>query len=131
MSRLYFHSEHSGTAAVLGAERAHIGLLVRRTAEAALPSSYLAWHRMTLQARDVVDEYQDAQMRLWFGSSGDMADPMFMLPGKPPLKNYHVALNTVLALGSDVLCMFARLDGQCEHHAYVEGPNRVWLANVI
>ncbi len=41
------------------------------------------------------------------------------------------ALNTALAIGGDQLKLAARLHGQCEIHAFVEGPNRMWLANII
>jgi hypothetical protein len=47
------------------------------------------------------------------------------------LSNLSLVLNTVLVVGNDPLCLYARLHGQCEIHAYVEGPNRTWLANVI
>lgn len=42
-----------------------------------------------------------------------------------------VILNTALAVGSDQLKLAARLDGQCEAHAFVEGSNREWLAKII
>ncbi|MCP9976488.1 hypothetical protein [Actinomadura madurae] len=40
-------------------------------------------------------------------------------------------LNTALAVGSDPVKLLARIDGQCELHGYVEGPNRAWLADII
>lgn len=41
------------------------------------------------------------------------------------------ALNTALALGGDQLKLAARICGQCEIHAFVEGPNRAWLASIM
>jgi hypothetical protein len=127
MSRLYFHSEHDGTAELLGAERAHIGRIVRDVAVAMLPSAALATHHMTSKGCDRIGMYADRDMKLWFGA-GEGA--MFEYQGQP-VDDYPLALNTVLVLGNDVLQFFARLDGQCEHHAYVEGPHRAWLAGII
>lgn len=42
-----------------------------------------------------------------------------------------IALNTALVMGSDVLKLAARLEAQCEINAYIEGPNRAWLADII
>lgn len=41
------------------------------------------------------------------------------------------SLNTAMALGSDPVRLLARLHGQCEIHAYVEGEDRAWLADMI
>lgn len=40
-------------------------------------------------------------------------------------------LNTALRIGNDALKLWARLHGQCENHAWVDGPNRSWLADII
>jgi len=50
---------------------------------------------------------------------------------REPVESFALLLNTALVLGSDPVCLAARLHGQCEIHAYVEGPNRAWLADVI
>lgn len=44
---------------------------------------------------------------------------------------FQTTLNTALAVGSDPLKLYARLHGQCEVHAFVEGENRKWLADII
>lgn len=44
---------------------------------------------------------------------------------------FQLQLNTLLAIGSDPMRLMARLHGQCEIHAFVEGPNRAWLAGII
>jgi len=44
---------------------------------------------------------------------------------------FSLALNSALVAGSDPIKLGARLHGQCEIHAYVEGPNRMWLADMI
>jgi hypothetical protein len=42
-----------------------------------------------------------------------------------------VALNTALRVGGDAVKLLARVHGQSEQNAYVEGPNRAWLAGVV
>lgn len=42
-----------------------------------------------------------------------------------------LGLNTLIATGSDPMILAARIHGQCEIHAYVEGRNRAWLALII
>ncbi|MGK3995050.1 hypothetical protein [Sorangium sp. So ce1024] len=44
---------------------------------------------------------------------------------------WEVLLNTCLVLGSDPLCFLARMHAQCEIHAWVDGPDRAWLAGII
>lgn len=59
---------------------------------------------------------------------------IFHIPGVPEDKQpdaFCVPLNTCLAVGNDALCLMARLHGQCEIHAWVDGPNRAWLADII
>jgi len=48
-----------------------------------------------------------------------------------PVSLFTSQLNTALAFGSDVVKLAARLHGQCECHAYVEGKNRKWLAELF
>lgn len=47
------------------------------------------------------------------------------------IPTFDLALNTVLAVGSDPLCLFAKFHAQCEIHAWVEGANRTWMADLI
>lgn len=55
----------------------------------------------------------------------------FHLPDGRQASVFETALNTVVAMGSDPMRLLAKLHGQCELHAYVEGPNRAWLAGII
>ena len=45
--------------------------------------------------------------------------------------SFDLQLNTVLAVGNDPLCLFAKLHAQCEIYAWVEGEHRSWMADVI
>jgi hypothetical protein len=88
--------------------------------------------RMTPQARAQFGGNRNREMlRASLRMGEDFGGPvLFHLEGEP-LRGLSLMLNTVLVLGSDPLCLMARLDGQCEMHAYVEGPHRGWLARVI
>jgi hypothetical protein len=48
-----------------------------------------------------------------------------------PLQAFSLILNTACQVGSDAVKLAARLHGQCELHAWVDGPNRAWLADII
>lgn len=54
-----------------------------------------------------------------------------LLLGDQEVSIFSLVLNTALRLGSDPVRLAARLHGQCEIHAYVEGANRAWLADII
>jgi hypothetical protein len=55
----------------------------------------------------------------------------FTLPSGGEVDMFTVNLNTALALGNDAVRLCARLHGQCEIHAWVDGPNRAWLAGIV
>ena len=44
---------------------------------------------------------------------------------------FDLMLNTAARVGSDAVKLAARLHGQCELHAWVDGPDRKWLAEII
>jgi hypothetical protein len=55
----------------------------------------------------------------------------FHLPDGTQANVFETTLNTAVVMGSDHIRLLAKLHGQCEIHAYVEGPNRAWLADII
>ena len=44
---------------------------------------------------------------------------------------FNCALNTMVVLGSDPMKFIARVHAQCEIHAWVDGPNRKWFADIV
>lgn len=75
----------------------------------------------------------DAQQRL--RSSLDLrltgaADTTFVVDGHQ-LDAFDVALNTALVAGDPVVQLAAKLYGWCEVHAWFDGPDRAWLADII
>lgn len=47
------------------------------------------------------------------------------------LRTANLDLNTALVAGSDPVRLAAKLNGWCEQHCWVEGPDRKWLADII
>src|SRR5580765_4749066 len=135
MSRIYFHSQH-GTAEVSGRERGQAGLLCHELMCVALgingrfsePDRYRKilppdCYALTIRVREFFGSLR-TWMLVGFGSA-------FHLPDGTQVNVFEATLNTAVAMGSDPIRLLAKLHGQCEIHAYVEGPNRAWLADII
>lgn len=135
MSRIYFHSP-SGSAEVNGRERAHAGFLCNELLFVALGINTFTDaqpYRALLPEDCYALRHKDDRsffeaFRTW--SSVQMS-AMYRLPDGRETNVFEVSLNTAVAMGSDAICLLAKLHGQCEIHAYVEGPNRAWLAGII
>jgi hypothetical protein len=135
VSRIYFHSP-SGTAEVSGRERAYAGMICNNLLFVALGISTFTDaepYRKLLPLDSYVHRHSnDAQFfaafRTWsFAQMG----AMYQLPDGRETNVFEASLNTAVAMGSDPIRLLAKLHGQCEIHAYVEGPNRAWLADII
>ncbi len=143
MSRIYFHSP-SETAEVSGAERHHMGIVCDEVFLSSL--SLTGEHYITSNEEHPLyyvtnPEHYSRQSR------GDafiksLALSIKVSSGKSPIRYWNgkemknlnllaACLNTVCAVGSDPLKLYARIHGQCEIHCYVEGRNREWLASII
>jgi hypothetical protein len=140
MSRIYFHSEHgSDDAELRGSERAYMGHIcsglllqainlhdeyIRDDGQHWLTSLFPAGHYV----RGYRGAYQLQNMRTAISVGFDLS---FTLPDGRRAGPFTLALNTALRVGSDPIKLMARLHGQCEVHAWVDGPNRAWLADII
>lgn len=135
MSRIYFHSQH-GEAEVRGSERAYLGTLANDLALAVLDPRLDRRARLTplLPANAYLhamtnrnDQQWWEDFKTWFsvGFRGGLTidgteyDP------------FGIALNTLVAMGNEVLRFCARVHGYCEIHGWVEDDDREWLASVI
>lgn len=136
MSRIYFHSP-SGHVEVYGRERAWMDCLTRDIAGGVLCSRFRSLdlaHVLPAEAypREALTPERGSAQRfaealsLWIGGH----DSAWRVGGEE-YDCFSLNLNTAWSLGSDAVRLCARLHGQCEIHAYVEGPNRAWLAGVI
>lgn len=135
MSRVYFHAE-SEEAELRGSERAHMGVLCNDLLMAGIGPVFDSersphWLRKLLPANSYLAQTRagaalyEHSLRAFMGVDGHL-----VVEGKT-LDAWSMALNTALALGDEPLRLCARLHGQCEIHAWVDGPNRAWLADVI
>jgi hypothetical protein len=137
MSRIYFHSE-DGEAEVRGAERAFMGCTASRIAWSFLGpyaeeyASHESVLRKVLTGGYVLDErYRGADFRRTLETALAVGNETNFIVDGQSASAFGVSLNTALRLGGDPLRLFARLHGQCEIHAWVAGPNREWLADII
>lgn len=127
MSRIYFHSQH-GTSEVRGSERAMAGGLCTDLLRVALrlndrfmcPDDAARYLTLFPAGHYIHGLTRDERLRASIDTAVSVGDEFFT-----------AALNTALDIGSDPVKLMARLHGQCEIHAYVEGPNRAWLADII
>jgi hypothetical protein len=134
VSRVYFHSP-SGEAELLGAERHQFGLVVR---EAALRRFDLGDRAHRQRIRDLITrdgqlktmDTDDPRWAKWVETTLSLSDPLLGHGGRD-IGTFSLRLNTALVDADDVTRLVARLDGQCEIHSYVEGPNRAWLADLM
>lgn len=137
MSRIYFHSEHEDTE-VRGWERAMMGGICSDLLAVALRLDHTSFSSrpsplrrvVTGYIRDLPEERFESSLRTWVGAGGVTGGGFILGDGKER-EIFTVALNTAMVMGSDPVKLMARLHGQCEIHAYVEGPNRAWLADII
>jgi hypothetical protein len=133
MSRIYFHSEH-GTAEVSGVERANAAQVCMRLLYVALGlSDFSQDHDSPLRALLPANESALRASNFASAFRGYCVTELEATLAAGELKTtaFVAALNTAHAMGSDPVRLLARLHGQCELHAYVEGPNRAWLARII
>ncbi len=47
------------------------------------------------------------------------------------MRSIEVWLNTVLVVGSDLMALAAKVNAWCESHAWIDGPDRAWMADLI
>lgn len=125
MSRVYFHSL-DGQSELRGSERAYAGWLTNNLGIAALDLQNN--EAVLLRAlRPAIREgrFLDLMLRV------DGHRHQFVCPDGTEENAWTVILNTCVDMGSEALCLLARVHGQCEIHCFVEGEDRAWLAGVI
>ena len=131
MRRVYFHTRTT-TAEVFGSERAHFAGYTRDLLWSILEREADESYRPS-RLRNIVPEDHYAHSN-WpkyakYVFTGISDDPLKL--GDQEISIFSMQLNTAYSLGNDAVKLAARLHGQCEIHAYVEGENRKWLADII
>ncbi|RCG31933.1 hypothetical protein DQ384_05155 [Sphaerisporangium album] len=129
MSRVYFHTP-TDEAELLGAERAHAGVLTHDLAAQHITPVLDPLGELTAHGRLVgTPRAQLADRFNLYARTG--GTPNLLIWHGRELRASSLMLNTALELGDDGVKLMARLYGQCEIHAYVEGPHRAWLADIM
>lgn len=140
MSRIYF-ADSIGEAELRGSERAYMGITIDDI-WAALIVPHWDTSENPHALRRIVPSAPAVDRALGRARQyGDFDDPsfwkphsmrgaQFVLPDGPQVSFFEAALNTAMLFGP-VMTVFAMLHGGCEIHAYVEGPDRAWLADII
>jgi hypothetical protein len=140
MSRIYFHGEH-GEAEVYGPERHYMGGICADLFVMALnlehdwdsPEHPSPIRRILSPTHYAADpRYKGREFARTLGTALRVGsdETSLVVEGKR-VDVFAATLNTAYVMGSDATKLMARLHGQCELHAYVEGPNRAWLAAMI
>lgn len=132
MSRIYFHAPNE-TREVYGSERHYFAGLCSEITYGALRHHAEDQYNSPALLRKAYppDHYlQHGDFASKFHTHLIVAHESMFLHGKE-IDLFQLSLNTALAFGSDPIRLAARLHGQCEIHAYVEGPYRAWLAEII
>lgn len=137
MSRVHFHSE-SNESEVRGSERAYAAHLCTEMFLTAIGVSEYDTPEHPHVLRNIIapNHYCLRESGKRFDESLRTAlavsafGPVLIVDGEP-VDVFSASLNTALIIGSDEIKLGARLHGQCEIHAYIEGSNRWWFANLI
>ena len=151
MSSIAFTSP-SGHVNVSGRERAMMGSICdsfRRAQTGDFRYDDLAWvkdvvrpgHYLHVEACRVdaaSDDYDRAQRKIRLAQTldtylhvGDMGmESAIILDGKA-IDLFTLTLNSAIEWGNRAVQLCAKLHGQCEIHAYCEGEDRAWLADLI
>lgn len=132
MSRVYFHSP-SGMAELRGSERAWASSLVNdmacgfiaRADQDALFELIPVGHYL----REVPEGRKHPHWDKWLRTAWCVG--LDLNWRGHTLDAWTFTLNTALLLGNDPVRFMARMHGQCEIHGWVDGRNRVWLADII
>jgi hypothetical protein len=127
MSRIVFHSP-SGEARVCGAERARASCITRQLF--ALCIGYDGLNDDPIR-RILPADFPQAKSQARVSLEGYGHDDVAFIVDGTHIPLLDAQINTALVAGSPVIGFLARLHAQCEMHAFVEGPHRIWLANLI
>lgn len=129
MSRIYFHSP-SDTAEVSGSERAYFSNLVAKIGSNIFDLDRdVEWLKSLIKSEEEVWVKNGRDLALFFRVP-PLERTYFQTP-KGDVDISHLILNTAMRVGSMPVKLAAKIHAQCEIHCWVDGPNRIWLADII
>ena len=138
MSAIYFHSQNGEEARLYGSERAYMS----KTCDSLLFQSLGLeeggrivedhWVANLFPPDHYIRTFSKGGMVHWLkiALSTEYDLPIKCVDGTQTTA-LSLAINTALRVGNDQIKLMARLHSQCEIHAWVDGPNRKWLADII
>jgi len=134
MSKVYVHSP-SETSFIKGFERHYAAYILSHLALAILLPERpfgddVSWRKIRSALRPE-PTYVTSEAELRMALRTRPHELSFVLPDGSTHGALGVLLNTCVDLGNEPLCLLARVHGQSEIHAYVEGSDRAWFADVI
>lgn len=133
MSKVYFHSL-SEESFIKGIERHYAAYILSHLALAILLPERLFDDASWLKIRGALrpePTYARSEADIRMALRTHPHELSFVLPDGSTHSAFGVLLNTCVDLGNESLCLLARVHGQSEIHAYVEGNDRSWFADVI
>jgi len=134
VSRLYFHTRDEGTAELMGFEYHHLCEAVRTIARGTVgldDGDRLKGLMSPEVARSSFQGVFDLrQLNFYRTCTSTSRRGLATFDGKD-LDAFHLVLNTAMALGNDPIRLAVRIFGQGDIHAWVDGSNRSWVADII
>ncbi len=137
MSRLYFHTQDA-TAQAWGGEWSWLDSLAKKTA-----IGFLNLHHSGDQLRPLIrsghelrDGYRTGlgcaiTWASWFTTSWNVDGEKLLEWRGRPLSCGRISLNTAAAVGGEAFRFAIRIAGQGDIHAWIDGPDRAWAADLI
>lgn len=135
MSRLYFHTRDEGTAELMGFEYHHLCQLVRDVATATLDihdgERLRSLLRPDRRSTELTGGLFDIRSLDRYKTRIRICEQGILCFDGVDLGTFDTVLNTAMTLGSDPVRLAARIYGQGDIHAWIDGPNRSWIADLI
>lgn len=135
MSRVYFHTK-TEEAELRGSERAYAGSVCGKLFVQSVELND-TWMDETSPLKSILvpdhytRDYEGKQFNKTLQTAcGTSMGDLFIVEGVR-INSFSLMLNTALIMGSDEVKLLARIHGQSEIHAFIEGTNRAWIAGLI
>ncbi|MEU7170230.1 hypothetical protein ABZ949_01910 [Micromonospora tulbaghiae] len=112
-----------------GANYLHNGLREAEAQEATNKRAYAGWQPG--QPLTGPTSYEPQRRLINALRTALRVDGLRMTVAGVEMHTSNLDLNTALVAGSDPIRLAAKIDGWCESHCWVEGPDRAWLASIV
>lgn len=134
MSALYFHTRDEGVAELRGFEYHHLCETVREIAEGVVGLNDGGRLKSLMSPTVAQSSFRgpfDLQHLNFYRTCLSTSKRDLATFDGEDLGTFHLVLNTAMALGNDPVRLAVRIFGQGDIHAWIDGPNRAWIADII